>query len=200
MSQTNAMIGLMNDASDRCAMEGDCYCPHPDKDGWFTNRDSDSADWDRTKDHYPQLKSLKGTLLPGNVRPMHTHCNRVDYRNLILEAWLLTLKDEEGRFLQKAAVDHAMESHLRALDGNHGRLPPGHGKPQKTATRIALRKNDELKAGAESSGETPLLDRWRLRSTSVFRDEAERFRKGGGTPSPELWRYVEGKRPVPDHD
>lgn len=70
--------------------------------GSFTEKKHPPGDWGRSKDHYPQLKSLDGTLLPGNMRLMHVHCSRVDYSNLVLEARLLTLKDDQGQYLEDA--------------------------------------------------------------------------------------------------
>ena len=194
----------MPDASDQCAMGDDCYCPN--KARWFTKKDQKDdppGDWDRSKDHYPELKSLDGTLLPGNVRLMHVHCNRVDYSNLVLEARLLTLTDDDDKYLDDAAVDLAMESHLRLLDQHHGRVPKGH-RPLKSAIRIAREENEGLRSGAGQVQETPFLDRWRARSTDVFRAEARRFRKKGEKPrqDPSSWnlwrRYVEWENSIPE--
>lgn len=193
----------MKDASDECAMGDDCYCPEGASS--FTEKDRENdppGDWDRSKDHYPELKSLDGTLLPGNVRLMHVHCNRVDYSNLILEARLLTLTDDDGKYLTDAAVDLAIESHLRLLDQNNGRVPKGHKKPLKSAIRTAREVNETLNSCARRVGETPLLDRWRARSTDVFRAEARKFRMKGESPmenpsSRELWqRHVESGKPI----
>lgn len=195
------MIRWMNDASDKCAMGEDCY--YSEGAGSFTPKEHPPGDWNKSRDHYPDLKSFDGTLLPGNVRPMHVHCNRVDYSNLVLEARLLTLTDDDDRYLDDAAVDLAMESHLRLLDENHGRVPKGH-KSLKSAIRIAREVNEEVKSGAEQARETPLLDRWRARSTDVFRAEARKFRMKGQSPkadasSWDLWsRYVEWEKSIPD--
>lgn len=194
----------MNDASDECAMGDDCY--YKERAGSFTEKDQKDdppGDWDRSKDHYPELKSLDGTLLPGNVRLMHVHCNRVDYSNLVLEARLLTLTDEDGQYLDDAAVDLAMECHLRLLDEHDGRVPKGH-KSLKSAIRIAREVNEGLKSGAGRAQETPFLDRWRARSTDVFRAEARKFRMKGESPraSPSSWnlwrRYVEWEKSIPE--
>ena len=194
----------MADASDQCAMGDDCYCPN--KAAWFSEKDQKddpAGDWDRSKDHYPELKSLDGTLLPGNVRLMHVHCNRVDYSNLVLEARLLTLTDDDGRYLHDAAVDLAMESHLRLLGEHNGRVPKGH-KSLKSAIRNARDANGALKSCAGRVQETPFLERWRARSTDVFRAEARRFRTKGETPkaNPSSWnlwsRYVEWEKSVPE--
>ncbi|MGI8775372.1 MAG: hypothetical protein ACR2KQ_10285 [Actinomycetota bacterium] len=198
---------LMNDAPDRCAMGDDCY--YEESAACFTEKDEkgdDAGDWDRSKDHYPKLKSVDGTLLPGNMRLMHVHCNRVDYSSLVLEARLLTLVDEGGQYLADEAIDGAMESHLRLLDGNRGRVPKGHGKALKTATRTALTISADLKSGAERSEGTPFLDRWRDRSTDVFRAKARVFRMKGDPPSADsatwdLWqRFVEQAKSISDVD
>ena len=192
----------MKDASDECAMGDDCYCP--EGAGSFTEKhqkDDPPGDWDRSKNHYPKLKSLDGTLLPGNVRLMHVHCNRVDYSNLVLEARLLTLTDDDDKSLDDAAVDLAMESHLRLLAENNGRVPKGH-KPLKAAVRLAREQNQGLKSGAGHIEEAPFLDRWRARSSDVFRAEARNFRMKGESPranpsSRALWeRYVEWEKPA----
>jgi hypothetical protein len=191
----------MNDASDECAMGDDCY--YREGAGSFTEKAHPPDDWGRSKDHYPQLKSLDGTLLPGNVRLMHVHCNRVDYSNLVLEARLLTLTDDHGQYLKDAAVDLAMETHLRLLKDNDGRVPPGH-KSLRSATRKAIESNEQLKSGAKELKTTPLLDRWRARSTDVFRAEARKFRMKGESPraDPSSWnlwrRYVEWEKSVPE--
>lgn len=194
----------MKDASDQCAMGDDCYCPGGA--GSFTEKDQKNdppGDWDRSKDHYPELKSFDGTLLPGNVRLMHVHCNRVDYSNLVLEARLLTLRDHDGTYLDDAAVDLAMESHLRLLDEDNGRVPKGH-KPLKSAISKAREINEALKPGAARVQETPFLDRWRKRSTDVFRAEASKFRMKGESPraNPSSWnlwqRYVEWQKSTPN--
>jgi hypothetical protein len=208
MSQAGCDDRTMIDASDQCAMGDDCY--YREGAGSFTEKDQKddpAGDWDKSKDHYPELKSLDGTLLPGNMRLMHVHCNRVDYSNLVLEARLLTLTDADGRYLKDMAVDRAMESHLRLLDENEGRVPKGH-KSLKFAIRIAREPNEGLNSGAEPVQETPLLDAWRTRSTDVFRVAAREFRMKGESPRayPSTWslwrRYVEcesapGARPKP---
>lgn len=194
----------MNGALDECAMEGDCY--YEEGAGSFiqkAQKDDRAGDWGRSKDHYPQLKSLNGTLLPGNVRLMHIHCNRVDYSNLVLEARLLTLKDDGDAYLHDRAVDHAMECHLVLLDEDEGRIPSGHKKSLKRATRLAREVNGELRSGKRRPQETPLLDRWRGRSTDTFRAKARDFRRKGELPcaDPETWdlwsRYIEQTRPLP---
>ena len=184
-------------------MRDDCYCP--EGAGSFTEKDKKHhppGDWDRSKDHYPDLKSLDGTLLPGNVRLMHVHCNRVDYSNLVLEARLLTLTDDQGRYLEDAAVDLAMDSHLRLLDENNGRVPKNH-RPLQSAIRNAREVSEALRSGAGPARETSLLDRWRERSTDVFRAKAKDFRTKGESPraNPSTWdlwqRYVVWGKPVP---
>ncbi|HYZ47243.1 MAG TPA: hypothetical protein VE712_06205, partial [Actinomycetota bacterium] len=62
----------MNHSLDECAMGEDCY--NPLGPGSFAEKAHPPDDWGKSKDHYPQLKSLDGTLLPGNVRLMHVHC------------------------------------------------------------------------------------------------------------------------------
>lgn len=117
---------------DRCAMGQDCYCP--EGPSAFTKKRHPPDLWNRSKDHYPILKKDRGTLEAGNVRLMHNHCNKVDYKILELEARLLSLRDEDGQPLDPRAVDSAMETHLRLRAENSGRLPRGH-RAHRSASR-----------------------------------------------------------------
>lgn len=160
---------------DRCAMGEDCYCPEGPSS--FTMKQHPPDDWNRSKDHFPILKKDRGTLEPGNVRLMHIHCNRVDYSNLALEAHLLSLRDEGGQSLDQRAVDAAMETHLRLLAENSGRLPGGRSA-YKSASREAQEMHDSLRRLTEPpAAETPLLDRWRARSSNVMREAAAAARQ-----------------------
>lgn len=162
---------------DRCAMGEDCYCP--EGPSAFTKKRHPPDDWNRSKDHFPILKKDRGTLEAGNVRLMHNRCNKVDYKILDLEAHLLSLRDEDGQPLDQCAVDSAMETHLRLRAENSGRLPRGH-----RAHRSASREAEEMHASVRRlseppRAETPLLDRWRARSSNVMREAAAAARQQG---------------------
>lgn len=147
---------------DRCAMGEDCYCP--EGLSAFTKKQHPPDVWNRSKDHFPILKKDRGTLEAGNVRLMHNHCNRVDYSNLALEAHLLSLRDEDGQPLDQRAVDSAMETHLRLLAENSGRLPKGRSA-YRFASREAQEMHDSVRRLSEPPrAKTPLLGRWRARS------------------------------------
>ncbi len=119
---------------DCCAMGEDCYCP--EGPSAFTEKRHPPDVWNRSKDHFPILSRDGGTLEAGNVRLMHNRCNKVDYKILELEAHLLSLRDEDGQPLNQRAVDSAMETHLRLLAENSGRLPKG-----RSAYRFASRED-----------------------------------------------------------
>jgi hypothetical protein len=187
-------------------MGADCYCPdgpasftekqHPEG----TEEQHPAGDWDRSRDHFPDLKKDHGT----KTRLMHVHCNRVDYSNLALEARLLSLTDDQTRPLDQRAVDVAMEEHLRQLKENSGRLPKGR-KAWKAATRTARDTNDLIRTlSGTYSTETPLLDRWRPRSANALREAAiaSRQESPGRSvgPSPrDMWeRYVEWEKSIPN--
>jgi hypothetical protein len=151
---------------DRCAMGADCYCP--EGPSVFTEKRHPPDVWNRSKDHFPILRKDGGTL----VRLMHNRCNKVDYKILDLEAHLLSLRDEDGQPLDQCAVDSAMETHLRLRAENSGTLPRGH-----RAHRSASREAQEMHASVRRFSEpprakTPLLDRWRARSSNVMREAA----------------------------
>jgi hypothetical protein len=110
---------------------------------------------------------------------MHIHCNRVDYSNLALEAHLLSLRDEDSQPLDQRAVDSAMETHLRLLAENSGRLPRGRSA-YRFASREAQEMHDSVRRLSEPPrAETPLLDRWRARSSNVMREAAAAARQQG---------------------
>lgn len=155
---------------DRCAMGEDCYCP--EGPSAFTEKRHPPDVWNRSKDHYPKLKRSGGTLEAGNVRLMHNRCNKVDYKILELEAYLLSLRAEDGQPLDQRAVDSAMETHLRLRAENSGLLPRGHG-----AHRSARREAQEMhvsvcRLSEPPTAETPLLNRWRARSSNDMREAA----------------------------
>jgi hypothetical protein len=167
---------------DRCAMGEDCYCP--EGPSAFTEKRHPPDRWNRSKDHFPILKKDGGTLEAGNVRLMHNHCNKIDYSNLALEGHLLSLRDEDGQPLDQRAVDSAMETHLRLLAENSGRLPRGR-KRDRFAGREAHELHDLVRRLSESPrAETPLLDRWRARSSNAMREAeaATRQRSLPGQP------------------
>jgi hypothetical protein len=158
-------------------MGEDCYCP--EGPSAFTKKRHPPDDWNRSEDHFPILKKDRGTLEAGNVRLMHIHCNRVDYSNLALEAHLLSLRDEDGQPLDQRAVDSAMETHLRLLAENSGRLPRGRSA-YRFASREAQEMHDSVRRLSEQPrAETPLLDRWRARSSNVMREAAAAARQHG---------------------
>lgn len=125
-----------------------------------------------------------GTLESGNVRLMHVHCNRVDYSNLALEAHLLSLRDEDDQPLDDRAVDVAMETHLRLLAENSGRLPKGRSSYE-SASRDAYDAHASLRGNNLLASETPLLDRWRSRSSSIMREAAAAARQQAITNQPD---------------
>jgi hypothetical protein len=115
------------------------------------------------------LKKDGGQLVPGNVRLMHIHCNRVDFAIIALEMHLLSLTDEDGAPLDRRAVAMAMEYHLQLLAQHHGRVPKGH-KSWASATRVALKQHQVVPTSSEGSSpqlDTARFDRWRQRSTSA---------------------------------
>ena len=81
--------------------------------------------------------------------------------------------------LDQRAVDSAMETHLRLRAENSGRLPRG-----SSAHRSASREAQEMHASVRRlseppRAETPLLDRWRARSSNVIREAAAAARQEG---------------------
>ena len=100
-------------------MGDDCYCP--EGPSAFTKKRHPPDRWNRSKDHFPILKRDGGTLKLGNVRLMHNHCNKVDYKILDLESHLLALRDEDGQPLDQRAIDSAMEMVLLRLSGREQR-------------------------------------------------------------------------------
>jgi hypothetical protein len=162
---------------DRCAMGEDCYCP--DGPSAFTEKRHPPDVWNRSKDHFPILKRGGGTLEAGNVRLMHNRCNKVDYKILELEAHLLSLTAEDGQPLDQRAVDSAMETHLRLRAENSGLLPRGH-RAHRSADREAQEMHVYVRRLSEPpSAETPLLNRWRARSSNVMREAAAATRQQG---------------------
>lgn len=149
-----------------CAAGEDCYCPRGPM--WFTEKQHPPHDWNRSKDHYPRLRK-DGGILPGNMRLMHIHCNRVDYSNLALEARLLSLRDADGNPLDLRSVDAAMQTHLGLLSENQGRLPKGR-RAWKAASREAEEISNRMRSKENPSPE--LLHRWRARSSNSLREAA----------------------------
>lgn len=172
--------GSMEEAEadvDRCAMGEDCYCP--EGPSAFTEKRHPPDVWNRSKDHFPILSRDGGTLEAGNVRLMHNRCNKVDYKILELEAHLLSLRDEDGQPLDQRAVDSAMETHLRLRAENSGTLPRGH-RAHRSASREAQEMHASVRRLSEPpTAETPLLDRWRARSSNFMREAAAATRQQG---------------------
>ena len=162
---------------DRCAMGEDCYCP--EGPSAFTEKRHPPDVWNRSNDHFPILARDGGTLEDGNARLMHNRCNKVDYKILDLEAHLLSLRDEDGQPLDQRAVDFAMETHLRLRAENSGRLPRGH-RAHRSAGREAQEMHVSIRRLSEPPrAKTPLLDRWRARSSNVMREAAAAARPQG---------------------
>ena len=168
---------------DRCAMGEDCYCP--EGPSAFTEKRHPPDVWNRSKDHFPILRRDGGTLDASNVRLMHNRCNKVDYKILDLEAHLLSLRDEDGQPLNQRAVDSALETHLRLRAENSGRLPRGH-RAHRSASREAQEMHASVRRLSEPpTAETPLLDRWRARSSNVMREAAAAARQHGLSGQPD---------------
>ena len=161
----SGILLTQNDGPPLCAAGGDCYGPC--KSEWFDDKHHPPRDWDLSVDHFPKLKMCRGVLEPGNIRPMHVHCNRVDYSNLALENHLLALNVTNGP-IDRRAVAVAMEEHLNILDANGGRGVKGR-KPRKAADRLAREEHALFGADPAREVSTPRYDRWRARSSDPIR-------------------------------
>ena len=108
---------------------------------------------------------------------MHNRCNKVDYKILDLEAHLLSLRDEDGQPLDQRVIDSAIETHLRLRAESSSRLPRGH-RAHRSASREAQEMHAAVRRLSEPPhAETPLLVRWRARSSNVMREAAAAARQ-----------------------
>jgi hypothetical protein len=106
----------------RCEMPM-CYC-HKGR-GYFEPKSNPLTDWAPTPDHYPQLKSDGGHLVPWNVRLSHKLCNAQDF------LWRMKIRGmlEKGMSLEEIAEN---------LTHKQVRRPHGSSKWSARAVRKAF--------------------------------------------------------------
>ena len=100
-----------------------CYC-HKGRE-YFEPKSIPLTDWAPTPDHYPQLKSDGGHLVPWNVRLSHKLCNAQDF------LWRMKIRGmlEKGMSLEQIAEN---------LTRKQVRRPHGSSKWSAAAVRKAF--------------------------------------------------------------